>query len=250
MLDAECGLQSFGLDLLQESVGIGKEQLVPCISRPSELMPRLVLLAREPVLMKRQMPVHVDDQHIERDVVLAKSAHQIFEFLIAVSPVTRPPRAECESRRQRNASGDSREVSKRLFVIVSVAEKVPVLSISERALHHPGPWALLTLRKAKVVGVEEWTRRIVHQHPPIARDQPGTHGFARLAAERPVEGSRRSHEIACLLHSWMPGHWFAIQREIDAQIVVGEFAVSSLGVSQRKLVSLQLQCLMTFILAY
>src|SRR5438270_8157392 len=134
-------------------------------------MSRLILLMGEPVLMEGEVPVHVDDQHIEWNVILAESAHQVFEFLIAVCPIARPPRAKGKSRRQRNTSGNSREVCKRVFVVVAVAEEIPVLAISSRALHHPGPRTVFPFQEAKIIRVEEWARGIVHQHPTIARDE-------------------------------------------------------------------------------
>ena len=61
------------------------------------------------------VPVHVDDQDVERNVVLAKAADQFVEFLVAVGPVARPPRAEGEARRQRNSAGDADVIAERLL---------------------------------------------------------------------------------------------------------------------------------------
>src|SRR5207302_3085477 len=156
-------------------------------------MPRLVLLVREPVLMKSEMPVHVDDEHIKWHIVLTEAANEIFELLIAVGPVPRPPRTKGESRGQGNLPGDSGEISERLFVVVTIAEKVPILTISLRTLHHPRPRAVFPLCETEIVGIEERTRGIVHQRPSIARDESRTDRFARLAAERAIECACCSH---------------------------------------------------------
>ena len=43
-----------------------------------------------------------------------KPLHQLIEFLVAVGPVARPPRAEGKPRRQRNAAGDAHIIAQRL----------------------------------------------------------------------------------------------------------------------------------------
>src|SRR5262249_46436517 len=86
-MEVQRSFQTLRSNLLQKSIGIGKEQLVPGVSRPAKSVSGLVVLAAEPVLVKREMPVHVDDQHIERDIVVAEAANQVFEFLITVSPI-------------------------------------------------------------------------------------------------------------------------------------------------------------------
>src|SRR6185312_2133881 len=160
-------LQAVALDFLKKCVRIGKQQLIPRVSRPAQCMAGLVLLTRKPGLMKRQVPGHVDNQHVEGNIIFAEAANEVLEFLIAVSPIARPPCAKSETRRQRNASGNPGEVSERLLVIVPVAKEIPVLTLACRALHHPGPRTLLTLQKAEIVGIEERTRGVVHQGPAI-----------------------------------------------------------------------------------
>src|SRR5205823_14999777 len=98
---------------------------------------------------------HVDDQHVEWNIVVVESANQVFELQIAVRPVTRPPCAECESRRQGNLSSNLREVAERLLVVVPVSEKGPVLAIARRPLHHTAPGTVFALREAEVGGIEE-----------------------------------------------------------------------------------------------
>src|SRR5450631_1129162 len=93
---------------------------------------------------ERLVPIHVNDQHIERDIVVAEAMHQVLELLVAVGPVARPPCAEGKARRQRDASGNFGVVGERLLVIVAVAKEIPVLAIACRTLHHPGPGTAFT----------------------------------------------------------------------------------------------------------
>ena len=166
------GLQAVLVKALQEGIGIGKQHPVPCVAGPAQHLARLVHRAHGFQLLVAQVPVHVDHKHIERRIVLAESAHQFVQLLVAISPIARPPDAEGKARRQRDAAGDFDVVAKRLLVVVAVAEEVPIRVraglFPRRTLHHPRPGALLAVQKAKVGRVEEWTRRVVHQRPSRA----------------------------------------------------------------------------------
>jgi hypothetical protein len=70
------------------------------------------------------VPVHIDDEDVERDVVFVEAADQLVEFLVAVSPVARPPGAEGKARGQGDAAGDFDVVAESLAVVVAVAEEV------------------------------------------------------------------------------------------------------------------------------
>src|SRR6185312_237864 len=169
--------------------------------------------------MECEVPIHIDNEHIERNIVFAESAHQILKFLVAVCPITRPPRTKSEPRRQRDFACHPGEVGERLLVVVSVAEEIPILTISFRTLHYPWPRALLASRKTKIIRVEERTLGVVHQHPAVARDQARIDRFARLSPECAVEGARRALKIAFVLQSRMPCDLIAIEGQVNVQIV-------------------------------
>src|SRR5438105_2150944 len=97
-MQVECCLKPLRANLLQKGIGIRKEQLVPGVPRPAEWMASLVNRAGEPFLREGKMPVHVDDEHVKRNIVLPESAHEILELLIAIRPVPRPPGAKRNSR--------------------------------------------------------------------------------------------------------------------------------------------------------
>src|ERR1700689_2873889 len=115
------------------------------------------------------MPVDVHHQHAQRSVMHAELLKQLFEFLIAVRPVARPPGAESKSWRQRDLACDPSEVMKGAFVIVPVSEEIPVLPLARRPQHHQGPSALLARTKAEVVRIEERSCAVVHECPTVAR---------------------------------------------------------------------------------
>ena len=122
----ERGLQALLVNLLQEVVGVGKEDFVPGVAGPAEAVIRLVDLAFRLKLLLADVPAHVDDQNVERHIVFVEAADELVELLIGVIPVARPPRAEGKARRQRDAAGDFYEVAECLAVVVAVAEEVPV----------------------------------------------------------------------------------------------------------------------------
>ncbi len=107
-------LQPVLVQLFQKRIGIGKQHLVPRVSRPTQHLARLIHRAHGSELLIAHVPVHVDHQHIERRVVLPEIAHQLVELLVAIRPVARPPHAERESRRQRNAPRHADKIAERL----------------------------------------------------------------------------------------------------------------------------------------
>ncbi len=156
-MQIEGGLQAFGVEFGEKVVRIGEEHLVPRIATPAQALARLVHLARGLELFPADVPAHVDDKHIQRHVVLVKTAHQLVEFLIGVVPVARPPCSESKPRGQRNPPGDLDVVAQRLAIVVPVAEEIEVLPLAGRPLDDPGPGAFFALLEAEVGGVEERT---------------------------------------------------------------------------------------------
>src|SRR5579863_9272417 len=92
---------------------------------------------------------------------------QLFEFLIAVRPVSRPPGPERESRRQRDLARDPSVVMKGAFVIVPVSEEIPVLALASGTQQHPGPRALLTRAKTEVSRIEKRACGVVYKRPAV-----------------------------------------------------------------------------------
>ncbi len=226
----ERGFQTLFVNVLQELLRIRKEQPVPTVSAPTHGVAGLIegMLAGA-AGTEGGVPVHVDDQDIEGHVILAKTAHQIVEFLIGVGPIARPPRAEGEARRQRDAPGDENVIAQRLLVIVTIAEEIPILTLAGRALHDPGPRTVLAVDEAEVVGVEERARGVVHQRPAIARDEAGLDGLLGFRAECAIERARGAHQVAGVGRTGMPCDFLAVQGEGDREICGRELAVAGVG---------------------
>src|SRR5580698_1108606 len=119
------------------------------------------------------MPVDVDHQDIQGNFMRLELLNQLFEFLIAVRPIARPPGAESKPWRQRDLACDPGEVMQGAFVIVAVTEEIPVLPIARRTEYYPGPRALLTRAKAEVRRIEERASAVVHECPAVTRYQAG-----------------------------------------------------------------------------
>src|SRR5215471_14867326 len=102
-MDVERGFQPLVLYALEKIGWVGEQQLVPGVSAPAFGMTGLIeRLGAGAAGAEGKMPVHVEHKDIERQVVVAESPYEFFEFLVAVGPVARPPRAERKSRRQRD----------------------------------------------------------------------------------------------------------------------------------------------------
>jgi len=86
-MEVERGLQALIVDVGEKVAGVGKQRLVPGVAGPSKIVMRLVDFAERGELLLADVPAHVDDQHVERDVVLMEAAHQLIEFLVGVVPV-------------------------------------------------------------------------------------------------------------------------------------------------------------------
>jgi hypothetical protein len=83
----ERGLQAFFVNLLEEVVRIGKENVVPGVAGPSQAVVRLIDFACGLKLFLADVPTHIDDENVERHVVFVEAADQLIEFLVGVVPV-------------------------------------------------------------------------------------------------------------------------------------------------------------------
>ena len=59
----------------------------------------------------------------------AKVSDQFFELLVRVGPVARPPGAESEARRQRNAAGDAGVIAQRVLRQGQIEARIEMSSI-------------------------------------------------------------------------------------------------------------------------
>lgn len=85
-MQVQRGLEPLLVDVLQELFGIGEQQVVPTVTAPPLGVSRLV----EPRLAhakgsERQVPIHVDNKHVEWNIIVAEAMHQVFELPAAGS---------------------------------------------------------------------------------------------------------------------------------------------------------------------
>ena len=86
-MHVETGFQSIRMQECEELRGVRKEEFVPGVAGPSETMIRLVRFAFLLELIDIDVPIHVDHEDVQWSVILAKSADNFFNLLIAVGPV-------------------------------------------------------------------------------------------------------------------------------------------------------------------
>ena len=152
-MQVEGDLQVAFLQMGQQPAIVGEEAFVPRPSRPSSLAGGGVV------------PVHVDDQYIQRDIIALEVVHQLAQVVVRVGPVARPPVAEGVAGRQRHLSGKEGEIFQCGFVVVPVAHEVPVLALLSVARLYPRPVGV----------VEQEVARIVNQRPSVLCQQPVGH---------------------------------------------------------------------------
>ena len=231
-LDARSGVEVerhfevLGFGPLQEICGRGEQLLLPGVARPADALSVLVLggifLAQAPGLV----PVHVDDQHVDRNVDRLEFLHQVDELVVGILPVAAPPIADGVLRGQRRTACDELEVGERLLVVVSVGEEVQILPVARGARFDP----LLPFR---TVGRQHVARAVVDHRPARARQEALLHRFAaQFPAVASVERAGRAHEVLRVLRAGGPDDLAAVEPEDGFQVRGGELL--AFGVGQRQ----------------
>ena len=126
-----------------------------------------------------QVPVHVDDHDVQRQVVLGEPVDQRLELGLVVGVVARPPGPERPSGNERHAAPEPGVVPDRHGEVMAVAEEVPVQRVGVGPGHGPA------------VGVEHGGGVLEHR-PPRTRHQPG---FEHRVAVAVVDGPPRAAEV-------------------------------------------------------
>ena len=68
---------------------------------------------------------------------------QLPDFFIRITPVMRPPIAECVTRGKRNLTGKQGKIFQGSFVIISISHKIPILSLPSLSFLDPGPIGII-----------------------------------------------------------------------------------------------------------
>ena len=224
-MEVERHLQLFVLGPLEEVRGRGEQLLLPRVARPADALTVFVLrriaLAQAPCLV----PVHIDDQHVDRHVHRLEFVHQIDEFVVRILPVAAPPVAQRIFRRHRRAAGDERVVGQ--FVVVSVGEEVEVLTVAFGTRFDP-------LFPFGTVGRQHMTLRIVDQGPARAGEDALLHRLLEFRTVGAVERAGRAQQVLRIFHAGSPDHLLAVEREYGFQVFVAELAVLKIRKRQRR----------------
>ena len=128
-VQVEGGLQAVTVDEVDESPGIGDAAGVPAPARPAALV-----------------PVHVHDEHVHRDILALRIAHNLLELRLRVSPIAAVPVAEDVLRRQRHTAAHFDKVAQTFLVLMAVAEEVPIDSALVNGIRPPSDALLLWLK--------------------------------------------------------------------------------------------------------
>ncbi len=187
------------MEPLEEPFRIGNERRVPRVACPN-----LALAVRAG--QARDVPVHVHDDDIEREIVLAVSFHNLPKILRRVPPIPGVPRAEDVLPRERHRAADARQGPQRRFVIGPVAEKIPVRVSVSRALPHP-------------IARQERSLRIIQQVPAVPRQ----HALAQVhRAFHAVQRPDRPAQVLPVLLTGPPVHPIFASRDLRVQVLLVE----------------------------
>ena len=148
-VEVETHLQALIVHPVDESCGIGDKTLVPCPSCPSV-----------------EMPVHVVDHHIERDVVLPHLVDKIDEILLGVALIFAIPVAQHIKRWQRLTPCYLDVVADGFLVGMAIAHEIPVKGIGVEGFCQPVNAVYLTFEGEGGGSVASLgLRRLVNQSP-------------------------------------------------------------------------------------
>ena len=193
-MQVERGLQVLLLCPLQEALRRGKQASVPGVACPAATC-RLGI-----------MPVHIYDEHVERNVVVVHLRDEVAQLVVAVCPVARPPVAEGVARWQWHLARKLGIVAQRLLVVVSVGEEIPVLRLAlVRAVGNPLPVGV----------VEHISVGVVDERPSVAREESVfERHFVRVeirVAVVSVERAVGALQVSVVLQARMPAERGGVQ---------------------------------------
>ena len=166
------------------------------------------------------MPVHVENHHIERDVVLVDFGHEIDEILLRVALILAVPIAQCIERWQRLAASHLDVIGKGTFVVVAIAKEVVVEGICVNGLCQPGNAIDSFIegegaRSVATLGL----RRLVNERPASTREDAILKIGALIVATGCVEGALRAFQVECIFLTRIPRYGATIERHRDAEVV-------------------------------
>ena len=120
-------MQSVALAPGQVLRGLIEQQAVEGEAGPALGLPGLVDHAFVCLLVERQMPIHIRDKDVQRDVVGGVQGDQLALLVAGVGPPPAEEQPERVARRQRDAACDGGELAHGQLVVVAVSQQVQVL---------------------------------------------------------------------------------------------------------------------------
>ena len=190
-MEVEGRADALRVEPAEEFRRVGEERAVPRPARPAAAVAVGVV------------PVHVDHQHVERNVVGPEVLHQRAQLPVRIGPVAAPPVAEGVARRQGHLARKAREILQRGLVVVAVGEEIPVLGAVVGTFFDPFPFG---------IAVEQEVSRVVDERPSVGGQQSVLDGHLRALfvvdvgiAVVAVQRAVGALEVARLLLSGLPG---------------------------------------------
>ena len=129
-VEVQRGLEILLVTPREEVLGRREELLLPGVACPAHTLIILILLRILSTQAPGLVPIHIDDEHIERNIQRAHSLDQVAQLIVRILPIATPPISEYILRRERNIARYTGVVLQRLGIFVSVGKEVQIESIA------------------------------------------------------------------------------------------------------------------------
>ena len=200
-MQVQCHFQTLHVHPAYQAFGIRDEVLVPCPACPTV-----------------QVPVHVEDHHVNGYVVLFDFGYKVHEVLLRVALVLAVPVAQGIQRGHRLPTGNLDVVADGFLVLMAVAHEVPVVGIRVGKFRHPGN-AIYGLFKSESRGTVATLRlgRLVNNRPSGPRQDAKLQVRALVVATAGVQRALRATKVQRVVLAGIPRHLATVQLHGDAQ---------------------------------
>ena len=148
-------LQSLFVHPFEKSLRVRNKFLVPCPAGPSF-----------------SVPVHIQNHHVDRNMVFLYVCHNVDEVLLRITLVFAIPIAEHEERRHRLFSAYERIVVQSFLILMAVTEEIPVNGCLVNERSYPRHSVHFLVERECAAAVATSCRiRFVDDGPSCTRDQ-------------------------------------------------------------------------------
>ena len=175
---------------VDESYGIRNKFFVPSPSRPAI-----------------EVPVHVENHHIDRHIICAHIINQTYEILLCIGLILAIPITQHIKRRKRLPASYLNIVTDSLFILMAIAHKIPVQSLLIYRFCHPVYTVHVLLESEGSGTIATFAgRRFVNNSPASTGNNTIFKVRTLIVTAGRVESALGTFQIQCIFLTWIPRH--------------------------------------------